>query len=76
MAVAGQAKPSVEMQIVDDALVVGSHAMRQGVVNDSDIAFHRLLAGERVYVQAYGSLPATVEKQVRHHLEYRTKRTP
>lgn len=70
MAVAGGAKPSVEMQIVDNALVVGTHAMRQGVVSDSDIAFHRLLAGDKVFVQAYGSLPATVEKQVRYYLEH------
>jgi hypothetical protein len=69
MAISGGAKPSVEMQIIDGRLVTGSHAMRQGVVSDADIAFHRLIQGERVFVQAYGGLVTTVTKQVQFYLE-------
>jgi len=68
MAVAGGAKPSVQMQVIEGQLVKGTLAMRQGVVSDADTAFHRLISGERVFVQAHGGLVSTVERQVMHYL--------
>lgn len=64
MAISGGAKPSVEMVISDGALVVGNAAMRQGVVNDIDLAVQRLLQGEKVFVQQYGDLTERVRKSV------------
>jgi hypothetical protein len=64
MAISGGAKPSVELQIIDGQLYVGPQAMRQGVVNDIDLAVQRLAQGERVYVQTYGDLPARVQRTI------------
>lgn len=64
MAVAGGANPSVEMHITDGALIVGTAAMRQGVVNDVDLAVQRLLQGEQVFVQQYGALVEQVQRTV------------
>jgi hypothetical protein len=64
MAISGGAKPSVEMQVIAGELVIGSQAMRQGVVNDVDLAVQRLACGERVFVQQYGDLPERVRKTV------------
>lgn len=53
MAISGGAKPSIEMQVIDGELVLGSEAMRQGVVTEVDIAVQRLSEGERVFVSTY-----------------------
>ncbi len=53
MAVAGGAKPSVMMRVEGNKLVSEDAGMRQGAINDIDLAIHRLLWGETVYVQSY-----------------------
>jgi len=64
MAHAGGVRPSVEMQVVDGALVIGAAAQRIGVVGDVDLAVQRLLQGEKVYVQQYGSTVTQVQRTV------------
>lgn len=64
MAVSGGAKPSIDMVVTNGALVVGSASMRQGVVNDVDLAVQRILQGETVFVQQYGDLPERVRRSV------------
>lgn len=64
MAHAGGAKPSVEMQVIDGTLVVGTAAQRIGVVGDVDLAVQRLLQGEKVYVQQYGPTVTQVQRTV------------
>lgn len=71
MAISGGAKPSVEMQVIDGALTVGSSTMRQGVVNDVDLAVQRLLQGQKVFVQKYGDLTDRVRHSVEMALEKR-----
>ncbi len=53
MAVAGAAKPARLMRIEENRLVSEDAGMRQGTINNIDLAVHRLLAGEAVYVQSY-----------------------
>lgn len=64
MAHAGGVRPSVEMWIEDNRLMVGTAAQRLGVVGDVDLAVQRLLQGEKVYVQQYGSLVTQVQRTV------------
>lgn len=71
MAIAGGAKPSILMEIKDGVLHVGSVEQRQGVVNDVDTAVHRLLSGEVVFVQTFGSLVERVQKTVEATLKPR-----
>lgn len=71
MAIAGGAKPSVTMEIKDGVLHVGSAEMRQGVVNDVDLAVQRLLSGEKVFVAQYGSTIERVQKTVEATLKPR-----
>lgn len=71
MAISGGAKPSVEMQVIDGALTVGSSTMRQGVVNDVELAVQRLLQGQKVFVQKYGDLTDRVRRSVEMALEKR-----
>lgn len=73
MAISGGAKPSVQMQVVDNALITGRTAMRQDVVNSVDLAVHRLLDLEVVYVQSYGSLVHQVTMSVNAVLRMRAK---
>lgn len=62
MAIAGGAKPSIEMQIKDGQLIMGKAALRQSVVGDVDLAVQRLLQGETVFVQQYGATVTAVQK--------------
>jgi hypothetical protein len=64
MAHAGGVRPSVEMWVEDSRLVVGTAAQRLGVVSDVDMAVQRLLQGEKVFVQTYGSLVTQVQRTV------------
>ncbi len=64
MAVAGGAKPGIEMKVVDGALITGASAQRQGVVADVDLAVQRLLCGETVFVSVYGALHERVQRTV------------
>ncbi len=49
MAVSGSAKPSIQLEIIDGALVVGASAMRQGALNSVDIAVQELLRGRKIF---------------------------
>ncbi len=64
MAVSGSAKPSIELQIIDGALVIGKAAMRQGAVNNVDTAVQDLLKGKVVFLQQYGSLVTQVQRTI------------
>ncbi len=64
MAISGGAKPSIELQIIDGVLVVGSSAMRQGALNNIDIAVQELLRGRKVFLQQYGDLQAQVTRTI------------
>lgn len=64
MAVAGGAKPSVQMHIKDRKLIIGSAAMRQGVINSVAVATHKLMNGEIVFVQQFGNLVEQVTEAV------------
>lgn len=64
MAIAGSARPSVPMRLVDGTLETGVYAMRVGVENDPAKAAQRILAGEICYVQVYGSLVEQVRSEV------------
>lgn len=73
MAISGGAKPSVQMQVIDNALITGRTAMRQDVVSSVDLAMHRLLSGEVVFVGTYASLPEHVTRSVEAVLRMRAK---
>lgn len=64
MAISGGAKPSVEMWIKDRKLIIGKAAMRQGVINNVAVAAHKLMNGERVFVQQFGTLVEQVTEAV------------
>lgn len=64
MAIAGGAKPSAQMQIVDGVLVTRRVALRQGVISDIDLIIHRLLNGETVYASTYGSIIEQVTRTI------------
>ncbi len=64
MAIAGGAKPSVEMEVKDGLLVVGTSALRQGAVNNVDMAVQELLRGRKVFVQQYGDLTNQVKRTI------------
>lgn len=64
MAIAGGAKPSIEMQVKDGQLIMGKAAYRQGVVSDVDLAIQRLMQGEIVFVQQYGSTVTAVQRTI------------
>ena len=64
MAVSGGARPSIQMEIVDGVLVSKSAGMTQSPVRDIDLAIHRLLAGESVYVQAYMPVVDGIRKTI------------
>lgn len=69
MAISGGAKPSISMRLVDGTLHTGVYAMRQGAENDPAKAAKRILKGETVYVQVYGSLVEQVKAEVLAALE-------
>lgn len=73
MAVAGSVKPSVQMQVINGELFIGRSAQRIGVVTSVDLAVHRLLDLEVVYVQSYGSLIEQVTRTVNAVLKMRAK---
>lgn len=73
MAIAGGAVQSFELKIVNGQLVVGEYAHRQGVEQDIDIAIHRLLDGNRVFLHAYGNKVECVSRTVRAALAMRAK---
>jgi hypothetical protein len=65
VAVAGNAKQSIEMAIIDGNLVIGRYAHRVGVIDNVDEAIQKLLDGHRVFVHAYGNKVDLVTKTVR-----------
>lgn len=64
MAIAGGAKPSIEMEIKDGELWIGKAAMRQGAINDVDMAVQELLRGHKIFLQQYGSLCTQVQRTI------------
>jgi hypothetical protein len=54
MAIAGSAAQSFDMCIKDGKVIVGRYAHRQGVETDVDRGVVRLLAGETIFMHAYG----------------------
>jgi hypothetical protein len=52
------------MCIKDGALVIGRATLRQGVVNNVDIAVQDLLRGKIVFVQQYGNLVTQVQRTI------------
>ncbi len=64
MAVSGGAKPARLMRIEENKLVSEDAGMRQGTINNIDLAIHRLLAGESVYVQAYTPILDGIRKTI------------
>lgn len=69
MAHAGGARPSVEMAIKEGELWIGKAAQRVGVVSDVDLAVQRLLNGETIFCQQYGSLVTQVQRTVEQVLK-------
>ncbi len=64
VAISGGAKPSIQLEIIDGALVIGKAAMRQGAVNNVDVAVQDLLKGKVVFLQQYGDLQTQVTRTI------------
>ena len=64
MAVAGSVSSAIEMYVQNGALCYGKTEQRLGVVKDVDLAVHRLLANERVWVTTFTTVREGVARTV------------
>jgi zinc transporter ZupT len=62
MAISGSAAPSFLARIVDGKLELTQQALRQGTVTQIDLALHRLLAGETVFVSARADITGALQR--------------
>lgn len=60
----GRDLPTVEMKIVKGELKIGKAMRHELCVMDADIAIHRLLEGETVYVLQSGPLVTAVQRTI------------